>query len=150
PAAELQRAGLSIYTTLAPSTQALAEAALVQTLDALAKRQPELQGAVVVTGARDGEVQALVGGRDIGDAGFDRALEAQRPMGSLTKPLFYLVALAQPQKSSLASLLDDAPVDIAQPNGTHWMPQNDDHEAHGRVALVDALAHSYNLATVHL
>jgi penicillin-binding protein 1B len=150
PAAELQRAGLSVYTTLAPSTQTLAEQALVKTLDALGKRQPELQGALVVTGARDGEVQALIGARDPADPGFDRALDAQRPIGSLIKPFVYLVALAQAQKYSLATLLDDAPVDMVQPNGTHWTPQNDDHEAHGRVALIDALVHSYNLATVHL
>jgi hypothetical protein len=58
--------------------------------------------------------------------------------------------LTQPQSSPLATLLDDTPVDMVQPNGTHWTPQNDDHEAHGRVALIEALAHSYNLATVHL
>jgi penicillin-binding protein 1B len=150
PPADLQRAGLSVYTTLAPATQALAERALTQTLDALGKRQPELQGAMVVTGARDGEVQALIGGRDASDVGFDRALEARRPIGSLIKPFVYLIALAQPQKYSLMSLLDDTPVDMVQPNGTHWTPQNDDHEAHGRVALIDSLAHSYNLATVHL
>ena len=150
PAAELQRAGLSVYTTLAPATQALAEQALTKTLDGLGKRQPELQAALVVTGAHDGEVQALIGARDPADPGFDRALDAQRPIGSLIKPFVYLVALAQPQKYSLATLLDDAPVDMVQPNGTHWTPQNDDHEAHGKVALLDALAHSYNLATVHL
>jgi penicillin-binding protein 1B len=150
PAAELQRAGLSIYTTLAPSTQALAEQALMQTLGALGKQQPELQGAMVVTGAGSGEVQAMIGARDPADAGFNRALEAQRPIGSLIKPFVYLVALAQPEKYSLASLLDDSPVDLVQPNGTHWTPQNDDHESHGQVTLIDALAHSYNLATVHL
>ena len=150
PATELQRAGLSVHTTLAPSTQTLAEQALVKTLDTLGKRQAELQGALVVTGARDGEVQALIGARDPADPGFDRALDAQRPIGSLIKPFVYLVALAQAQKYSLATLLDDAPVDMVQPNGTHWTPQNDDHETHGRVALIDALVHSYNLATVHL
>ena len=150
PAAELQRAGLSVYTTLAPSTQMLAEQAMTKTLETLGKRQPELQAAMVVTGAHDGEVQALIGARDPADPGFDRALDAQRPIGSLIKPFVYLVALAQPKKYSLATLLDDAPVDMVQPNGTHWTPQNDDHEAHGKVALVDALAHSYNLATVHL
>ena len=149
-AGDLQRAGLSIYTTLAPSTQMLAEHALAQTLENLGKRQPELQGAMVVTGTHDGEVQALIGGRDADDAGFNRALDARRPIGSLIKPFVYLIALAQPQKYSLASLLDDTPVDMLQPNGTHWTPQNDDHQAHGQVALIDALAHSYNLATVHL
>ncbi len=147
---ELQRAGLSIYTTLSPSAQAMAENALLQTLDVLGKKQPELQGALVVTGARDGEVQALIGARDPNDPGFDRALEAKRPIGSLIKPFVYLVALAQPQTYSLATLLDDSTVDLVQPNGQHWTPQNDDHETHGRVPMIDALAHSYNLATVHL
>jgi penicillin-binding protein 1B len=150
PADELESAGLSIFTTLAPSTQALAEQALVQTLDTLGKKQPDLQGAMVVTGARDGEVQALVGSRDPTDAGFDRALDAKRPIGSLVKPFVYLVALAQPETYSLASLLDDSTIDMVQPNGTHWTPQNDDHETHGKVAVIDALAHSYNLASVHL
>lgn len=150
PSSELRRAGLAIHTTLAPSTQALAEGALTKTLETLGKRQPELQGAMVVTGARSGEVEALIGARDPEDPGFDRALEAERPVGSLIKPFVYLVALAQPEKYSLATPLDDVPVDLPQPNGTHWTPQNDDREAHGRVALVDALAHSYNLATVHL
>jgi penicillin-binding protein 1B len=150
PDAELQRAGLIIYTTLAPSTQALAEQALTKTLDGLGRKQAELQAAMIVTGARDGEVQALIGARDADDPGFNRALDARRPIGSLVKPFVNLIALAQPQKYSLASLLDDSTVDMTQPNGAHWTPQNDDHETHGRVLLVDALAHSYNLATVHL
>ncbi len=58
---------------------------------------------MIVTGARDGEVQALIGARDAGDPGFDRALDARRPIGSLIKPFVYLVALAQPQKYSLAT-----------------------------------------------
>ena len=150
PDAQLQRAGLVVYTTLAPSTQALAEAALTKTLDGLGKKQVETQGAMIVTGARDGEVQALIGARDPADPGFNRALDARRPIGSLVKPFVNLVALAQPDKYSLASLLDDSAVDIAMPNGSRWTPQNDDHESHGQVPLVDALAHSYNLATVHL
>lgn len=148
--AQLQGAGLAIYTTLAPSTQTLAEQALEDTLNRLGKRNPDLQGAMIVTDARDAQVQAMIGGRDPGDVGFDRALDARRPVGSLVKPFVYLVALAQPQLYSLATLLDDAPVDMVQPNGTHWTPQNDDHEVHGKTPLIDALAHSYNLATVHL
>jgi len=150
PDAQLQRAGLVVYTTLAPSTQALAEQALVKTLDGLGKKQAETQGAMVVTGARDGEVQALIGARDPADPGFNRALEARRPIGSLVKPFVNLVALAQPDKYSLATLLDDSPVDMAMPNGSRWTPQNDDHESHGNVPMIDVLAHSYNLATVHL
>lgn len=150
PDAQLQRAGLVVYTTLAPSTQALAEQALVKTLDGLGKKQAETQGAMVVTGARDGEVQALIGARDPADPGFNRALDARRPIGSLVKPFVNLVALAQPDKYSLATLLDDSPVDVAMPNGSRWTPQNDDRLSHGNVPMIDVLAHSYNLATVHL
>lgn len=150
PDAQLQRAGLVVYTSLAPSTQALAEQALAKTLDSLGKGQAETQGAMIVTGARSGEVQALIGARDPVDPGFNRALDARRPIGSLIKPFIDLVALAQPDTYSLATLLDDSPVDLAMPNGSRWTPQNDDRESHGRVPLVDALAHSYNLATVHL
>jgi penicillin-binding protein 1B len=150
PDAQLQQAGLVVYTTLAPSTQTFVEQALTKTLDGLGKKQAELQGAMIVTGAHDGEVQALVGARDASDPGFDRALDARRPIGSLVKPFVNLVALSQPQKYSLASLLDDSSVDMVQPNGSHWTPQNDDHVSHDRVPLIDALAHSYNQATVHL
>ncbi|HJT99318.1 MAG TPA: penicillin-binding transpeptidase domain-containing protein, partial [Rhodanobacteraceae bacterium] len=62
----------------------------------------------------------------------------------------YLVALAQPQRYSLATLIEDSTIDMAQPNGARWRPENDDHETHGNVMLIDALVHSWNLATVHL
>ncbi len=150
PEDALRSEGLSVHTTLAPSTQAFAERALTRELDAIGKRQPDLQAAMAVTGAHDGEVQALVGGRDPDQPGFNRVLEANRPIGSLIKPFVYLVALAQPQRFSLISALDDTTVDLRQADGSHWTPQNAEHETHGNVPLIEALAHSYNLATVHL
>ena len=92
----------------------------------------------------------MIGSRDPDEPGFNRALDALRPIGSLVKPFVYLVALAQPQTYSLATLIEDSTVDLPQPNGSHWQPQNDDHETHGNVLLIDALVHSWNLATVHL
>ena len=142
---------LSIYTTLAPSTQTLAETALTKTLDGLGKKQPELQGAMIVTGARDGEVQALIGARDPADPGFDRALDARRPIGSLVKP-FVISGCA----GAAAEIFAGEPArrfarsTWCSRMAAHWTPQNDDHETHGRVLLIDALVHSYNLATVHL
>ncbi len=150
PEGALRSEGLSVHTTLAPATQALAERALTKELDAIGKRQPDLEGAMVVTGAHDGEVQALIGARDPDQPGFNRALAASRPIGSLIKPFVYLVALAQPQRFSLISPLDDTAVDLRQADGSHWTPQNAEHETHGNVPLIDALTHSYNLATVHL
>ena len=59
-------------------------------------------------------------------------------------------ALAQPARWNLASTLDDTPISLRQPNGSVWTPGNDDHIAHGQVPMVEALAKSYNLASVHL
>lgn len=146
----LREGGLSIFTTLDPAVQVLAERALNKTLDSMGKSGGALQGAVVVTEAHSGGVLALIGDRHAGAQGFNRALDAQRPIGSLVKPFVYLVALSQPDRWSLASLLDDSPVTLKQANGKTWSPQNEDHELHGRVPLIDALAHSWNLATVHL
>jgi penicillin-binding protein 1B len=147
---ELDAAGLTIHTTLAPSAQLQAEAALDSALKSLGKRDAGVESAVVVTAVPSGEVEALIGGRNADAPGFNRALDARRPIGSLVKPFVYLVALAQPQRYSLATLIDDAPVDIAQPDGTRWIPKNDDGDVHGRVPLIDALKNSWNLATVHL
>lgn len=150
PDTELNTAGLAIHTTLAPSTQLMAEDALTKALGALGKRDAGVEAALVVTGVGDGEVQALIGGRDSDEQGFNRALEARRPIGSLVKPFVFLVALAQPQRYSLASLIDDAPIDMAQRDGSRWTPKNDDGQLHGTVTLVNALTHSWNLATVQL
>lgn len=147
---ELDAAGLAIHTTLAPSAQLQAEAAMDAALAGLGKRDAGVESAVVVTAVPSGEVQALVGGRNADAPGFNRALDARRPIGSLVKPFVYLVALAQPQRYSLASIIDDAPVDLPQRDGSRWVPKNDDGDVHGRVLLVDALRNSWNLATVQL
>ncbi|MEP6510227.1 MAG: penicillin-binding protein 1B [Dokdonella sp.] len=150
PDTELNSAGLAIHTTLAPSVQSLGEDAIDKALNALGKRGEAVESALVVTGARDGEVEAVIGSRDVDAPGFNRALDALRPIGSLVKPFVNLVALAQPQRYSLATLLDDSTVDMAQPGGARWRPENDDHQTHGQVLLIDALVNSWNLATVHL
>lgn len=150
PDAGLDAAGLTIHTTLAPSSQLVAEDSLKRTLESLGRDQQMLEAALVVTGARDGEVEALVGGREADAQGFNRALDARRPIGSLVKPFVFLVALAQPQRHSWASLIEDAPVSLAQRDGTRWTPKNADGEVHGTVNLADVLANSWNLATVQL
>lgn len=148
---DLSGAGLAIHTTLAPMAQAAAENAVREALAALQDgQQSPLQGALVVTDTQAGTVDAVVGGRDARAHGFNRALEARRPIGSLAKPFTYVLALAQPQRWSLAAMLDDAPVRVDLPGGRSWMPENFDRRSHGRVALVDALAQSYNQATVRL
>jgi penicillin-binding protein 1B len=151
PADALRGAGLSVLTTLAPGAQTLAEDAVVSTLAKVERKQgPKLQAGIVVTDSDSGEVLAMVGNRRITEPGFNRALEAQRPVGSLLKPFVYLLALAQPQRYSLATWVDDSPVVVTQPNGKPWQPKNSDGQSHGTVMVSTALARSYNQATVRV
>ena len=150
-AAELQGAGLSVMTSMSPSAQAYAEGAVTGTLDALtSEKRPPLEAGLVVTDVHTGEVVAVVGGRDVAMPGFNRAVEAQRPVGSLLKPFVYLLALALPDRWSLATWVDDSPVTVTLQNGKRWTPGNSDGKSHGTVRLIDALARSYNQATVRV
>src|SRR5690606_28594586 len=78
------------------------------------------------------------------------AIEAQRPVGSLLKPFVYLLALALPDRWSLAAWVDDSPVAVTLQNGTRWTPGNSDGKSHGTVRLIDSLARSYNQSTVRV
>ncbi len=151
PADALQGAGLSVMTGMSPAAQAYAEGAVTRTLEALSTpRRPALQAGVVVTDVHDGQVVAVVGSRDVATPGFNRAVEAQRPVGSLLKPFVYLLALALPDRYSLASWVDDGPVTVTLGNGRRWSPSNSDNRSHGSVRLMDALALSYNQAAVRV
>ncbi|MDJ0891750.1 MAG: penicillin-binding protein 1B [Gammaproteobacteria bacterium] len=144
--------GLRIFTTLDPRVQAVSEQALGQRTARLEKaaQLPDgsLEGAVVVSNA-SGEILALVGGRHARFAGFNRALDAVRPVGSLIKPAVYLAALST-GRYTLATPLDDTPLRVQGPDGEVWAPRNYDRQVHGSVPLHTALAQSYNLATARL
>ncbi len=151
---DLRSEGLQIFTTLDPLVQTSAERALTTRLTQLERdrRIPPkaLEGAAVVSHSQNGEVQALVGGRNTRFEGFNRALDAARPVGSLMKPVIYLTALERPDSYTLATLLDDSPLVWRQRGTSDWEPQNYDKEFHGQVPLRIALANSYNVSTARL
>jgi len=151
PADALQGAGLNVMSAMSPSAQAYAERAVAETLKSLqTTRRPPLQTGLVLTDVQTGQVLAAIGDRAPSEHGFNRAIDAQRPVGSLLKPFVYLLALAQPGRWSLASEVDDTDISIALPNGRRWTPGNADGKSHGSVRLIDALASSYNQATVRV
>jgi penicillin-binding protein 1B len=151
---DLKSEGLQIYTTLDPQVQAAAELGLRERLMRLerARRATDatLEGAAVVTNSQTGEVQALVGGVDPLFQGFNRALDAARPIGSLIKPAIYLTALARPQRYTLITPLDDSPLVWKSRGAKDWQPENFDKTNHGAVPLRLALARSYNVASARL
>jgi len=149
---DLTEEGLRIFTSFDPILQFKAEAALADTLKRLSGRKgvDEVEAGMVVTHPENGEVQALIGSRQPRFAGFNRALDAVRPIGSLIKPAIYLAALERPSQYSLTSLLEDEPFSIKGANGQVWSPQNYDRKAHGTIYLYQGLVNSYNLSTARL
>jgi penicillin-binding protein 1B len=150
---DLTEAGLKIFSTLNPLVQSRAEKALAQELDRLdqtrRKKDLKLEGVVVVTAPQNGEVVALIGGRQASFDGFNRALDARRSIGSLVKPVIYLAAV-ESGRFNAASIVEDGPVEVKMSNGKVWAPQNISEQYYGPVPLVRALAQSMNLATVRL
>jgi penicillin-binding protein 1B len=151
---DLRSEGLQIFSSLDPLAQFAAERALTTRLTQLekARRIPPqaLEGAVVVSNTQNGEIQVLVGGRNTRYEGFNRALDTERPVGSLIKPVIYLTALERPDAYTLASLLDDSPLVWRERGAADWEPHNYDKAFHGQVPLRLALANSYNVSSVRL
>ena len=149
---DLTEEGLRIFTSFDPILQMKSEAAVGDTFKRLAGRKgsDEVEAAMVVTNPETGEVQALIGSRLPGYAGFNRALDAVRPIGSLIKPAVYLTALERPSQFTLTSWLSDEPISIKGADGQVWTPQNYDRRSHGTIFLYQSMMNSYNLGTVRL
>lgn len=150
PADVLGEEGLRIHSTLDVLAQLASEKALSEHLNSIDASGDALNGAVVVVAPAQGDVLALVGSRESRAQGFNRALDATRPMGSLVKPVVMLTALQQPKRYSLATPVADEPITVPLTTGKKWTPQNFDGESKGPIPLVDALAYSRNQATVRL
>jgi len=161
PSTQLTEEGLRIYSTLDRRLQRIAAVALREGLERIEKRRPELgsedparrlQGCLVAMRPQTGELLVLVGGRDYRVSQFDRCSQARRQTGSVFKPFVYVAALeprgGEPEVT-LASFLEDEPLEISTPDGP-WRPRNHDDAFHGRVPVREALEGSYNVATVRL
>ena len=149
---DLRTEGLRIFTALDPLVQSAAERMLARELAAAEQRRGfpagALQGAVLVARADNGEVLAAVGDRRARARGFNRALDAKRPIGSLVKPAVYLAALERGH--SIADRVEDEPVEVTLDDGRRWAPRNYDGEHLGPMPLYRALALSRNTAAARL
>jgi penicillin-binding protein 1A len=167
---QLGESGLQIYTALDPVLQDAAQTGLnahLTKIEALPKynhpkkadftkeaREAELepaylQGAVVVVDNRNAAIRALVGGREYLDSRFNRALLAERPIGSTFKPFVYLAAFGRGM--SPQNMLSDGPIQKGEVRSNpNWSPQNSDGTFKGAMSAEDGLIQSRNTVTVRV
>jgi penicillin-binding protein 2D len=154
--------GYRIYTTLDPTLQKAAVAALVEGTakvearpgyrhakyaDALRTHAPYLQGAVVAVDPASGDVRALVGGRNYAASPFDRVFALRQP-GSAIKPIVYAAALADSIPPN--AIVPDTALSIPMPTGPNYQPGNADNQFLGAITLHEALVKSRNPVAVQL
>lgn len=157
--------GLTINTTFDTRLQLTAEQAVSTRLAALENRKgyphpvfaayrggepAYLQAATVVIENFTGAVRAAVGGREFKHSAFNRAIQSQRPMGSIFKPLVYGTAFERGLFPGM--LISDgaiAPGEITW-DRFGWNPENSDGVYGGLLPVETGLIKSRNTMTVRV
>ncbi|MBB3190788.1 penicillin-binding protein 1A [Halomonas cerina] len=112
-------------------------------------QRPDAEGSLVVLAPASGAILALQGGFDFDASKFNRAVQARRQAGSIFKPFVYLAALDSGEMTP-ASVVNDAPVVVADGSNETWRPANSSGDFLGPTRLRTALARSRNLVTIRV
>ncbi len=137
PKSLIELGGLKIYTSLNMESQKYLEEAIIKNMDS----NDPLQVASVVINPKTGEVMALAGGYDYAVSQYNRALQSERQVGSVMKPLLYYSALENGMVSSSTFLSE--PTTFAFADNQTYSPQNY-NERYGNKDITMAAAISYS------
>jgi penicillin-binding protein 1A len=169
----LLNSGLSIYTTIDIHAQSMAEHILNESLANFDKSSyvlntNKVQGALIALDIKNGEILAMVGGRNFQESQFNRATQATRQAGSAFKPFIYLAAIINGFTAS--TVLNDNPMVFIYNNNSWrlidsklkqneinllnkkniWVPKNYNNKYRGTIIMKMALALSINTCAVDL
>lgn len=137
----LAHKGLTVETTLNLDWQATAEEAVKKTVEREGRYEDFKQAAMVAIDPRNGQIKAMVGGRDFYNQQFNRVTQAQRQPGSTFKTFLYTTAIAagfSPYRGYL-----DQPFTIRG-----YTPKNYGDKFRGWINILDALTYSVNVVAV--
>ena len=127
---------LNLTTTLDADMQEIARRAVA--------RAPLGQAQVALVAMRpDGEVVAMIGGRDYAKSAFNRVTQAKRQPGSTFKLFVWLAALRSGMSPD--DMVDDSPITKGG-----YLPKNAGEKYRGSISLKEAFAKSSNVAAVRL
>jgi len=151
---------VDVYTTLDLHLQRLAQDAVrdgltkVDQLLSRRRRKGKAEAALIAVDPRTGEILAFVGGRSYNQSQYDRAIVSRRQPGSVFKPFVYLTAFEHALEEGRtdvtpASITNDEP-ETFEFDDQVWTPENYEGTYDGAITFRRALAHSRNLATIHV
>ncbi|MBN2387667.1 MAG: PBP1A family penicillin-binding protein [Anaerolineales bacterium] len=150
----IYRSGFTVYTTLDPLLQNMAQEIVTTQVATLADRHVT-NGALVAIDPSTGEILAMVGSADFYNVEIsgqvNMATSQTRQPGSSIKPITYVAAFEMGWTP--ATLIWDVPSNFppsGQPNDPRepYVPVNYDGRFHGPVTVRSALANSYNIPAV--
>ena len=106
-----------------------------------------VQASMMAVDNSNGEVLAMVGGRDFALSQFNRATQSEREVGSSFKPYVYTTAVEAGAKPT--DIIVDGPVSFPTPNGP-YTPHNYEGDYKGAMTLLNAFAESRNIPALKL
>jgi len=149
PPSVLFTGGLSVYTTIDPRFQDLAQTVAQKQIATIATQHNAHNAAVIVLEPSTGEILAMVGSVDYNDPSIQGKINmtnSPRQPGSSIKPLTY--ASAFEHGLTAASILWDVQTHIDIPGQPAYAPTDYDFRYRGPVRVRDAIANSLNIAAV--
>lgn len=139
--------GLVIQSTINVAMQEAAEKSFTSVIAPMRKeRGNSLNGGMVVLDVPTGKMKVLIGGMSFIESQFNRALQANRQIGSSIKPILYALALSHGY--DMDNVAVDEPIEIRRPNGKPWRPRNWHRKFDGPMTLARALITSNNTITI--
>ncbi len=150
---------VDVYTTLDLHLQRVAQDAVrkgLTSVDAMLskRKRGKAEAALIALDPRTGDILSFVGGRSYNQSQYDRAIVSRRQPGSVFKPFVYLTAfeqaIAQGRTDVTPSTITLDQQETFEFDEQVWTPENYEKEYFGPVTYRFALAHSLNLATIHV
>lgn len=139
----IKAGGLTVETTLNPQWQKAAEQAVDRAIEEEGRYSRFRQAALVSIDPRNGQIKAMVGGKDFLNNQFNRVTQAKRQPGSTFKAFVYTTAIAggiTPYRGYL-----DAPLIV-----DGYQPKNYGGTYRGWISMRDALTKSVNIVALKI
>ena len=124
--------------------QSISEAGVIH---ATLEQDSGAQGSLMAVDNNNGEILAMVGGRDFALSQFNRATQAERQVGSSFKPYVYTTAIENGAKPT--DIVVDEPTSFPTPSGW-YTPHNYEKDYRGAMTLTNAFAESRNIPALKL